>query len=339
MSASRRAPSANDESDEDGGVHVKEIVKQKQKVKDKQTKKEESKAKKKEKGKLSEHLVDEDEDGGVVDVKPKVKSPSTKKKSSLGLCFRQADVNEDGATSKDKLAAAEKKKKKAVQKAIKTKVANDNADDDDDEDGGPKHAGSGTVTRDTRHDDELDIDDEDEDGGRIVKTYDTVKKIMPIQRPVLHTGSSTARPSAEDKIKSRKQKKTTVAPSDDTVNNLILKPRLPTVKKPTEPRASTSDFHFEPVSSDEDDADLSNSTEASTWNPLNGIPKVKVNLLRSGSYRRALHRSPPAISRRLPLHEYINESNETTHLSDIALDRDEPAVDNIVSATVPLPAP
>ncbi|CAF0927053.1 unnamed protein product [Adineta ricciae] len=323
----------SDDDDNDGGIDPKTIAKRKQEAEEKKKKRNE--LKKKKQAVLVDDPLNEDEDGGVVNNKSKVKPTKAKKKSSMPLCVRHHDdenEDDDGGVYKQKLAAAEKKKqaakektkKKEQEKAIKNKVNSDHDGDgvSDSEINKPKKI--------IRKEETIEIDDEDEDGGRIVKTYDTVKTIMSSKRPVLHTEASIRKASDADvndgNMKSLKHEKNITAITYDTISKLLIKPSIHLSDR--QPKESTSEFHFEPISDDEDKSERSVTVNSSSTSS-EITDENRIHLLRSSSYRKAMDASPPTVKKRSKI--FASSINKQENGSDQLSDND--AADPVAEQT------
>jgi hypothetical protein len=266
-------PTDDDEDDDDGGINPKKIMKQRQKAEEKKRRKDD--LKKKKKPTTTEDSVDEDEDGAMSKHKHKVKETKAKKKSILAQCFQ--DQGHDGNVSKQKVLEAEKKK-----------IVED-SDDDDDDDGGPKRKKfiqkkTSNRSNSSKKD---EVDDEDEDGGpiHVVKTYDTIKMIIPSKQPKLdnpNTIDETPSDNTDDgAIQSFKQKKGRALISVDTDDRKALE-TFDNIRN-TKCKRTTNKHHYKTVPTEEEHARRTTVIDSSPLNSQNSSDN-KIYFLRSISY-------------------------------------------------------
>lgn len=316
-----------DEDDDDGGINPAVIAKKKKELEEKKKKKEQEKLKKK-------SIIrdqDEDDDGGVRKPSPKEKP---KKNPVKPVIFE--DEDEDGGVSKQKQLAADKKKKQQdeAKKKKEQKKALKAQDDDEDEDGGVKRKEptkkkkESTKTSSKTKVVKDSTDGFDDDGGRVVKTYDTIRTIMPPQRPVLDTTTKKSpSPEINDDGSMRTLSKKTVQPllaSYDTVGRIV-----PNVS--VNSRGVTQESNYDVLPTDEERARRANVIYST---PLKDtVPKSNdIPILRTTSYREAQQSTPPTSQRKTKsgssTRSGSNTNEESSHYSEITDDAVQPGIIN-----------
>ena len=305
-------PPRLDESDDDddGGVHPNQIAKKKHELdeKKKKKKKKEEEAKQKKKSAATTKPTspgDEDEDGGVAVVQKKSKAEAVKKaKVQKPARHDDEEDDDDGGVSKQKEAAAKKKHeaariKKEAAEAKKTKAKHDEVDDDDD-DGAPVRKPSATPKKPKEKKPKPQIlreEDEDEDGGRVAKSYDTLRTIMPTTKPSL--GHATARVTSPDVADDDGSMLRSSAPpppppqprmaSYDTVGQIV--PSVSTAIR----SVTTKENHYDTIPTDAERLARANAS----YSPPSYDQASESSSLRSMSYREAAQRDalPPTRNR------------------------------------------
>ncbi|CAF3324558.1 unnamed protein product [Rotaria socialis] len=282
--AKKKSVIRDDNEDDDGGIDPRIIANQKRELEEKKKKKELEKAKKQ-----SAILDDnEDDDGGIRKTKPTSKT-KPKKNSIKPIILDDEDEDEDGGTSKRKQQAAEKKKKEleAKKKIQEQKKALKHQDTDNDDDGALKIKQSTKMRKVSKPEISKD-DDVDEDGGRIVKTFDTIKTIMLPSRPVLGN-QQTKQPSPEaledgSMLTSRRQVQPILA-SSDTVGRMVA-------KFSTDNRKIAEDNRYDTIPTDEERARRAQPVYSSSSKIATSNSNYSA-VIRTKSYREAQPSTPP----------------------------------------------
>lgn len=207
----------------------------------------------------------------------KSKKDETKKKKQQTKPEKSADnddEDEDGGMSKPKLKNQEPKPKK---KSVFTKCFIEQTTDENisKQKESPKKKSNTSK----KH---INDESEDEDGGRIVKTYDTIKMMFSSTRPILDNS----------KVKDE--------PSNDNTEH----------QEDTNSKTSVSM-----------DDQSTTETNSSTTN-IRKAYENKVYLLRTTSYCQAQQRSPPVITQRLlsasSKHSLIDENDSNNQYAEIS---------------------
>ena len=291
-----------DDEDDDGGVNMKKVIKQKREADEKKKKKDELKKKKQTIAVQDLLDEDEDEDGGIPKQKHKIKPTKTKKKSLWPLCMHNQNEKEDAdrSLSNQKVLAPEKKEPTSEAKQDKSEQ---NTTKDNDVNSVLKRQESlkqKKGKKDISKSNILQDEDEDEDGGLIVKTYDSIKMIIPSKQPILdnRTTKQKIRSDSTDDdgtMQSSKHKQETTSASYDTIGKLLLK--VPDdIRNPKDKK--TKDRHKkDPIPIEEKSSapvttiDSSSKSKSSTTSRPN-----KPNLLRRTSYSEAQQHSKTSLS-------------------------------------------
>ncbi|CAF1562766.1 unnamed protein product [Rotaria magnacalcarata] len=274
----------DDNEDDDGGIDPRIIATQKRELEEKKKKKK----KELEKAKKQSVILDDidDDDGAIRKTKP---TPKVKpKKNSIKPIIFDEDEDEDGGTSKQKQQAAEKKKKEleAKKKIQEQKKALKNQDTDNDDDGALQIKQS-TKKKKVSKPEISNDDDVDEDGGRIVKTFDTIKTIMPPNRPVL-SNQQTKQPSPEaledgSMLTSRRQVQPILA-SYDTVGRMVA-------KVSTDNRKIAEKNRYDTIPTDEERARRTQAVYSSPSKTATSNPNDSA-VIRTKSYSEAQQSTP-----------------------------------------------
>ena len=281
-----RRQDVDESDDDDGGVNPALIVKKKKDAEEKKKKKEKEKEKK-QSIVTRDPLDDEDEDGGV----HKKTKPESKPKTNI---------------KKSPVAAA---------------------DDDDDDDGVPKREPPKAKPPKVKKVVKKDVDEEvDEDGGRVVKSYNTIRTIMPSQQPRLdHAKKKEASPETADDgsmLTSARPPSTPSSPvskSFDTVGQIVPKLSANTISMSRS--AHPVENHYDTIPTDEERAAR---VAYATYSPPSydqASTGADLQLLRTISYREAQHNTPPLMQRRPTLSSSIrsqsNTNEDSSHYSEI----------------------
>jgi hypothetical protein len=287
-------PTDEDEEDDDGGINTKKIIKKKQKAEAKKISKDDLKRKKKSNVTKDFLDEDEDEDGGISKQKYKIKETKAKKKSMFAQCFQ--DQDDDGSLSKQKILEAGKKKQTSEAKKKTT-------EDKDDDDGVPKRkelSKKKTSNKSNISKKNEDDDNENENGELVVKTYGTIKTVIPPKKPLLDNSKAKDKSSYDNTDDSTKQAskhpKGAAVTSIGTLNLKVSK--ISTDSRNAKPKKTTDKYDYQIVTTEEEHAVQTTTIDSS---PLNGQSSFdnKIYFLRTTSYYEAQQRSPPVISQRL----------------------------------------
>ncbi len=230
---------------------------------------------------------DEDDDDGGINLKKimiqkqkaeekKRRKDDLKKKKKPTTTEDSVDEDEDGAMSKHKHKVKETKAKK---KSILAQCFQDQGHD-------------GNVSKQKVLEAEKkktieDSDDEDEDGGpiRVVKTYDTIKMIIPSKQPKLdnpNTIDETPSDNTDDgAIQSFKQKKGRALTSVDTDDRKALE-TFDNIRN-TKFKRTTNKHDYKTVPTEEEHARRTTVIDSSPLNSQNSSDN-KIYFLRSISY-------------------------------------------------------
>lgn len=313
-----------DDEDDDGGVNMKKIIKQKREAEEKKKKKDELKKKKQAIAVQDLLDEDEDEDGGTPKQKPKIKPTKTKKKSLWPLCIHNQNEDEDRSLSNQKLLAPEKKEPTSEAKQDKSEQ---NTNKDNDVNSVLKRQESlkqKKGKKDISKSNILQDEDEDEDGGLIVKTYDSIKMIIPSKQPILDNRTTKKKILSDNTdddgtMQPSKHKQETTSASYDTINKLVLK--VPDgIRNPKDKK--TKDRHKKnPTPVEEKISPPVTTINSSPSKSSKSRPK-KLTLLRRTSYCEAQEHSPPSLSQQpntssLLSNQSIVIDDDTSHYSEI----------------------
>ena len=243
---------------------------------------------------------DEDEDGGIATRKKPKAEPVKKPKVQKADRHDDEEGDEDGGVSKQKVATAKQKKleaariKKEAAEAKKSKAKHDEGGDDDDDGGITARKPAATAKKPKEKKPKAQIlreEDEDEDGGRVVRSFDTIRTIMPTQRPSL--GHATARVASPDVADDDGSMLRSSAPppqqriaSYDTVGQIV--PLVSTTIR----SVRQEENHYDTIPTDEERLARAN---AMTYSPPSNDQSSESSSLRTASYREA-HMSTPPLS-------------------------------------------
>ena len=273
----------------------------------------------------------DDDDGGVnpaliakkkKNAEEKKKKKEKEKEKKQPIVTRDAlDEDEDGAVHKTK-----KPDSKPKTNVKKPSVAA--ADDDDDDDGVPKREPSKKKPPKMQKVVKKDVDEEvDEDGGRAVKSYNTIRTIMPSQQPRLdHAKKKEASPETADdgsmltSVRPPSIPSSPVSKTFDTVGQIVPKLSANTISMSRS--AHRVENHYDTIPTDEERAAR---VAYATYSPPSydqAATGPDLQLLRTISYREAQHNTPPLMQRRPTLSSSIrsqsNTNEDSSHYSEIA---------------------
>jgi hypothetical protein len=303
-------PTDLDDEDEDGGINLKKTIKQKLEAEEKKKKKDE--LKKKKQAIAAQNLVDEDEDGGIPQPKQKIKQTKTKKKSFFPQCFHNQADDEDGGVSTQKLLAAEKTKPISEAKQEKTQQDTINDSNDNNVLKQQESIKQKKSKRDISESNILQDEDEDEDGGCVIKDYNTIKMIIPPKQPILNNRtakSKTLSDSTEDgTMRSSKHQRDIPSASYGTISRLV--PKISDDILKTKIKKTKDTVPIENELAPQVTITESSSSKFST-SCLN-----KCTILRRKSYFEAQEHSPPATSQRSKISSSSSGQHNTNDADD-----------------------
>ncbi|CAF3690473.1 unnamed protein product [Rotaria sordida] len=315
-----------EEDDDDGGINPKIIAKQKRELEEKKKKKEEAKTKKQS---IFRADHDDDDDGGISKTKSNTKIKQ-QKKVTKPIIRDDDEEDDDGGVSKQKQIAAEKKKQaiEAKKKKKEQMKALANQDNDEDDDGAPKRQQQQqqsikkkTTTTKKISKSDITKDDYDDDGGRIVKTYDTIRTIMPTKKPILdNQRKKSPSPEATDDgsmLTSQRQQPQRLLASYDTVGRIVP-------KVSTDFERIKEESHYDTIPTEEERVNRANIIYSPTSYDQASSDPNDLPFLRTISYREAQQSTPPIIQRRLKdsssTHSRSNTNEDSSHYSVITND-------------------
>ena len=253
--------------------------------------------------------------------------------------------------AKKKKEAEEKKKKKKKQQQQQKPVVVPHLLDDDDEDGGvrpqkakPKAKPKAKEKAPARSDDDDDgvpmrepakkkppkpkkavkkvvDDDMDDDGGLPVKSYNTIRTIMPSKAPQLGPGTKKEpSPKAADDgsmltpTRSPPTPSSPVSRSFDTVGQIV--PKLSTNATSVSRKTPRVENHYDTIPTDEERAARASYATYAPPPYDQTSNAADLQLLRTISYREAQHNTPPLMQRRPTLSSSIRSQSNTTTNED-----------------------